>query len=290
MKNSIFIFLLILFSINLLSCGDNKMQIKSLNWNGHKIYYETRNSKSQKTLFFVHGWTASAECWKYQLDSFTDYNVIAIDLPGNGRSSKNEEKEYTMELFADSCIEVLKKENIEKAFFLGHSMGFSVAEIISQKYPQKCAGIACIDGAHFELSANPEERAQWIEYNRYFVKTLEQEKGRDDFINMLFLTDTPELLKEEVLNTSRQVPLSIGRSMIASAETDMKFWEKRVMNIPCLAIHTEVYRLTPEYKTDFMKMYPKAEYHEVQGFSHFFMMEIPYKTNQIIADYLKKNY
>ncbi|MBN2041362.1 MAG: alpha/beta hydrolase [Spirochaetes bacterium] len=266
------------------------MKTKKLNWNGYKIHYEMRKNSSEKTLFFIHGWTASTECWKYQMNSFPDYKVIAVDLPGNGLSSKDENKIYTMELFADSCIEVLREEKIEKAFFLGHSMGFSVAEIISQKYSKKCAGIACIDGAHFELSDKPEEREQWIEYNRYFVKSLEIEKGRDDFINALFLPDTPELLKREIFRISRQVPLSIGRSMIAAAETDMKFWEKRVMDIPCLAVHTEVYHLSPEYKRDFIKMYPRAEYHELKGVSHFFMMEIPYRTNQIIMDYLSKNY
>ena len=49
-------------------------------------------------------------------------------------------------------------------------------------------------------------------------------------------------------------------------------------------------RLPDEYKKDFLKMYPQAEYHEVKGVSHFFMMEIPYRTNQIIRDYLAEHY
>ncbi len=39
-----------------------------------------------------------------------------------------------------------------------------------------------------------------------------------------------------------------------------------------------------------MKIYPRAEYHEVSGESHIFMLEIPYRVNQMIADYLAKTY
>lgn len=75
--------------------GDEKMEHKYLNYLNHRVYYETRGD-SQKTLVFIHGWTSSIESWKYQLDYFPDYKVIAIDLPGNGKSSKDENLEYTM--------------------------------------------------------------------------------------------------------------------------------------------------------------------------------------------------
>jgi pimeloyl-ACP methyl ester carboxylesterase len=60
--------------------------------------------------------------------------------------------------------------------------------------------------------------------------------------------------------------------------------------IPCLAIHSPVYQLTEEYKNDFMTMYPKAEYYEIDNVSHFLMMEMPYRINQMMLDYLEKMY
>lgn len=261
---------------------------KIIDFGDHKIYYEVRGD-AEKTLVFIHGWTSSIESWKFQLDAFPNYKVIAVDLPGNGKSSKHEEAEYTMELFADAVNTVLKEETVPKAFFFGHSMGFAVTEVLAQKYPDLCIGIGSIDGAHFELPDDERGKKEWLEYNRSFTESLKEEKGRDEFINALFLPDTPNILRKEVFEMSRQVPLSIGRAMIAGVEKDMKYWAKRQMDIPCLAIYSPVYQLTEEYKEDFKAMYPQVEYHEIENVSHFLMLEIPYKINQIIHDYLENN-
>lgn len=262
---------------------------KTLDFERHKIYYEVRGN-AEKTLVFIHGWTSNTNVWEFQLDAFPGYKTIAIDLPGNGKSSKDEKAEYTTELFARSVKAVLDEEKIPKAFFFGHSMGFAVTEVIAQMYPDICAGIGCIDGAHFEVGGDEQSKKAFEEYNRMFAESMKEEKGREDFINMLLLPDTPELLRQEVFAASRQVPLSIGRSMINGVVKDIKYWAKRKMNIPCIAIHSPVYQLTEQYKADFMAMYPLAEYHEIPNVSHFLMLEAPYKVNQLISDYLKKVY
>jgi len=111
-------------------------------------------------------------------------------------------------------------------------------------------------------------KEEWIQYNQMFVKSLESENGRENFINALFLPDTPQLLKDEVFK--------IGRSMIESAETDQKYWIKQTMDIPCLAIYSPAYQLPPDFEGSFRNTYPKVEYHTVENVSHFFMLEIPY--------------
>ncbi len=268
--------------------GDS-IRSEYLDFGVYRVYYEVRGSAT-KTLVFLHGWSSSISSWKYQLDQFPGYTVIAIDLPGHGESSKNEQLDYSMGLLADSVHAVLEHEKIKKAFIFGHSMGFAVTEIITQKYPGLCAGIGCIDGVHFELPEDEQGKQGWLEYNRGCAESLKAEKGRDDFINALLLPDTPQLLRDEIFASSRKMPLSIGRSLVANVEKDIGYWSKRTMNTPCLAIHSPVFQLSPEYFRDFKKMYPEAEIHEIPDVSHFLMMEMPYRINQIIHDYLKKTY
>jgi len=275
----------------LCACSSDKKNIeeKYLNYNEHKIYYEVRGNSS-KTLIFIHGWTGSIHSWKYQLDSFPGYKVLAIDLPGNGKSSKNENSIYSTELFADSVYQVLKKEKINKGFFIGHSMGLAVCDVIAQKYPEICAGICSMDGSHFELPENAKEKENWIQYNRSFANTMATEAGRESFLNMLFLPDTPKILKDEVLKISKTVPLKIGKSMIDGVEKDQKFWKKRKIDIPFLAIYSPAYQLPPDYKNELKKTYPEIEYYYIPHVSHFLMLEMPYKVNQIIYDFLMKYY
>lgn len=289
MNKSHFITIILLLYGLTFSCTGKSVKEKSIHYMDNQVYYETRGDAS-KTLFFIHGWTGSRQAWKYQLDAFSEYRVISIDLPGNGKSGKNENVNYTMDLFADTIVEILKKENIESAFFIGHSMGFAVAEVMAVKYPERCKGIISMDGAHFELPEDPEEKEAWIQYNRMFAKSVETEQGKETFINMLFLPDTPQILKDEVFETSRKVPLTIGKSMIEGVEANQNYFKKRIMNIPCLAIYSPAYQLTEKDKADFKTMYPLAEYHEIENVSHFLMLEMPYKVNQILMDYLAKVY
>lgn len=286
----VFLFCFIPSLISVCTANSEKVTAEHLQYKEHRIYYEVRG-KSSKTLIFIHGWTASTQTWKYQLDSFPDYKVIAIDLPGNGKSSKNEHEFYSMELFADSVYQVLRREKITNGFFLGHSMGFAVCEVIAQKYPEVCAGICSMDGSHFELPEDPKGKENWLQSNRDFARSMETESGRDIFLNMLFLPDTPKMLKDEVFKISRSVPLIIGQSMIDGVEKDQKYWSKnRKSAVPCLAIYSPAYQLPPDYKNELQKIYPQIEYYYIPNVSHFLMMEIPYQINQIIADFLAKNY
>lgn len=274
---------------NTTSLPDKEKKDKKLCYQGHKIHYEIRGN-SEKILVFIHGWSSSIEAWKYQLNEFPEYKVIAIDLPGHGKSSKSLNLNYSIDLYANSVKEVLKSEGISRAFLLGHSMGFAIAEVVNYKYPEICAGIGSIDGAHFEIPEDEPGRKSWIEFNNYMAMAMDEEKGREDFINSLFLEETPNKLKDEVLLASKNVPLPIAKSVILSVTENLNFWQKRTVDIPCFTIHSLVYNLPEDYKDDFLRMYPQAEYHTIENVSHFLMLEVPYRVNQIIDDFLRKAY
>ena len=255
---------------------------KRLPFGDHEIYYEV-HGQGPRTLVFIHGWTGNLQVWKNQLDAFPGYRCIGIDLPGNGQSSRREGVPYTMELFADSVRAVLDAEQTDRAFFFGHSMGFAVTEVFAAKYPDRCLGLAAIDGAHFEVSAGPEKFQQ---ENAAFAAAMTNEAAREGFIRMLFLPDTPADVQGEILQASRTVPLSIAQAMIAGVGADWKFFLPRAVDLPCLAVYSPAYQLPPTYRDDFARTFPQVEYHEVPNVSHFYMLEIPEQLNRLIADFI----
>ena len=261
---------------------------KRLPFGEHEIYYEV-HGQGPRTLVFIHGWTGNLQVWKNQLDAFPDYRCIGIDLPGNGQSSRREGVPYTMELFADSVRAVLDAEKVETAFFFGHSMGFAVTEVIAAKHPERCLGLAAIDGAHFEVSADPDGPEIFRQENAAFAAAMTNESAREGFIQMLFLPDTPAALQDEVLQTSRTVPLSIGQAMIAGVGADWKYFLPRTVELPCLAVYSPAYQLPPTYRNDFARTFPRVEYHEVPNVSHFYMLEIPDRLNTLIAGFIAKH-
>lgn len=287
-KRSIFTagLLVLVFSFN--SCI-GKTTNNTFKFSKYSINYQVYGD-GEKTLVFIHGWSSNTEVWRNQLTAYPNYKVIAIDLPGHGLSSKDTAQNYTINLLVNSVKEVLDNEEIKHAFIFGHSMGFAIAEVFNLKYPETCMGIASIDGAHFELPTGEQEQNEWIRYNHYMASSVETQEGKDYFISSLFLESTPIELKKEIIESAKETPLSIGSSIIYSMTDSLYFWEKRVEDIPCLAIHSPVYKLSDQYKSDFMTMYPKAQYIEIDNVSHFLMLEVPEKLNQIIHDYLKDVY
>jgi len=78
---------------------------------------------SRPTIVFVHGAANDHSVWTLQSRYFAWHgrNVLALDLPGHGRSAGD--ALASVEHIADWLVRVLDAAGIERAAFVGHSMG-----------------------------------------------------------------------------------------------------------------------------------------------------------------------
>lgn len=102
-------------------------------YNNSSIFYSIEGSG--KPIVFLHGFLESSTMWQPLISSLNGYKVLLIDLPGHGKSEKVADS-HTMELQAEIIYQILKKENISNAAFVGHSMGGYVLLAIAEKYPE----------------------------------------------------------------------------------------------------------------------------------------------------------
>ncbi len=78
---------------------------------------------SGKVVVLVHGFLGGIQIFGRIFEPLTkQFDVIAIDLPGHGKSEAPED-EYTMYRYAEDILEVLINEQVESAYWIGHSMG-----------------------------------------------------------------------------------------------------------------------------------------------------------------------
>ncbi len=90
--------------------------------NGINVSYIDEGS-GEKTLLLVHGLASNAGFWRYNIGELSKhYRVIAVDLPGYGKSDKGVYP-YTMSFYADIVSGLLQKLNVAKVVYMGHSMG-----------------------------------------------------------------------------------------------------------------------------------------------------------------------
>jgi pimeloyl-ACP methyl ester carboxylesterase len=93
----------------------------------HHIIYRNTNS-DVPWVVFIHGAGGSSTIWYKQINPFRkEYNLLLVDLRGHGRTlveeHVNKKLEYTFPSIAQEIYEVLDANSIDKANFIGVSLG-----------------------------------------------------------------------------------------------------------------------------------------------------------------------
>jgi pimeloyl-ACP methyl ester carboxylesterase len=93
-------------------------------------------------VVFIHGAGGSSSIWHQQIRAFrARYNVLMVDLRGHGGSQLSEASarrlDYTFEAVSREVVDVLDREQIEAAHFVGISLGGIVIRTIAELEPHR---------------------------------------------------------------------------------------------------------------------------------------------------------
>lgn len=84
--------------------------------------------KGEDPLLFIHGWSCQASDWDETLSALKgERPVMAIDLPGHGKSAHVEYEDATMIGLAKVVVAAAREAGINHLGLVGHSMGGVVA-------------------------------------------------------------------------------------------------------------------------------------------------------------------
>ncbi len=105
----------------------------------HKTYL---HPTSTVWVVFVHGAGGSSNVWYKQVKDFkTNFNVLLVDLRGHGKSqtvySEVWSNKYTFEDVSNDVLEVLNHLKIDKAHFIGISLGTIIIRTIADIAPAR---------------------------------------------------------------------------------------------------------------------------------------------------------
>ena len=114
----------------------------------------------ERTIVLIHGLGSYMPVWKNNAPELaTDYRVIAIDLPGYGKSDKPEAS-YSMKYFARQIHALLGELGVQDPVLVGHSMGGQIAMTYALLYPEEYGGLVLTSPAGFETFEDGE--AKWL--------------------------------------------------------------------------------------------------------------------------------
>jgi pimeloyl-ACP methyl ester carboxylesterase len=87
----------------------------------------TRKGNSPKKIVFIHGSSNAMNYWDTAIESewLSDYECIAIDLPGHGMSTKSDfpDRDYSIKGMSRIVSQFLKEEIKENYLLVGHCLG-----------------------------------------------------------------------------------------------------------------------------------------------------------------------
>lgn len=116
-----------------------------------ELYYFEAGDHNQKHLLMVHGLGDEADTWRHVfLPLSQDYHVLALDLPGFGRSDQPDVK-YTADYMIESLAGLLDQCKIPNAILMGSSLGGILAHAMSLIHPERVKGLVLIGGAVLQL-------------------------------------------------------------------------------------------------------------------------------------------
>ena len=245
-----------------------------------KIRYVDQG-KGSDALVLVHGWGSNLDFWRAQVPELAKRaRVIALDLPGHGKSDKPETT-YSMDFFAAAIDAVMKDAKVERAVLVGHSMGTPVVRQFYRKYPQKTLALVIVDGG-LRPFGTKEQREQFMAPMRG-PNWKEAVAPMSAQMTMMLSAEDKARVKTSFESTPQQVLVSAMESM-----SDEALYATDKINVPVLAILAKSPFWAADTEQFFRSLAPDLEFQMWEGVDHFLHIGKPKEFNAAVIAFLDK--
>ena len=126
-------------------------------WYSGRLAYVRQGSGPPVLL--IHGMAGSRETWQAtQRVLSATCDVIAVDLPGHGRSSLPN-GDYSLGSLAAALRDLLDELDIDRATIVGHSLGGGIALQFTYQFPERCERLVLVSSGGLGREVTPFLRA-----------------------------------------------------------------------------------------------------------------------------------
>jgi pimeloyl-ACP methyl ester carboxylesterase len=123
-----------------------------VNWiqlpkNQLKLYLYQAGKSDASPMLLIHGLGDDADTWRHQILPLSEkFRLIALDLPGFGRSDKPHVA-YSPLFFQGVVLELLEVLGIPHITLVGHSLGAITSHLFSLDCPERVERLVLVDGS-----------------------------------------------------------------------------------------------------------------------------------------------
>jgi pimeloyl-ACP methyl ester carboxylesterase len=271
-----------IISFNLFLAGcTNSFHNSALSSDGVEISFDAKG-EGEPALIFVHGWSNNRSIWESQVSHFSKkYKVVAVDLPGFGKSG-NDRKSWTMSSFGEDIIAVVKKLDLDKVVLVGFSMGGPVVIEAAERIPDQVSGIVIVDALqNVEMRLPPKAITLMdsVYMDLITYPTMEKlgpffRKNEDaSYKRVLAMINRPRTGWRESLLSS----FEWGNNECISSLEKLK--------TPVISINSE---MRPTNTEAFRKYVPSFKANIITGSGHVIMWDAPDEFNRLLEESIQE--
>lgn len=252
-------------------------------------------------LLLIHGLGSNAKGWQRNIPAWAvDHRVLAVDLPGYGYSDKGAYR-YSMSFYATVLSEFLAGLDVDRATWVGHSMGAQIAMVAALEQPDVVAGLVLISPAGFETFTDGEgdwmRRAVSAEFvkdttirgiavnlaSNFHDKPAEADFMITDRIQVRGASDFEAYCYAVSLNVAAMLDRPVYDDLERVTQPTLVLFGENDNLIPNRYLHGGRSR---DVAARGMAKLPAARLVMVPECGHFVQFEQPEETNRAVADFL----
>jgi len=239
-------------------------------------------------LIIIHGLFGSLDNWQSIAKQWAEnFSVYIIDLRNHGKSPHVNKHSY--DFIAEDIAEFMQQQHIEKAYFLGHSMGGKAVMQFAIMYPKKVIKQIIVD-----------------------IATKQYSRGHDDIFDALFhlnldliesRSEAEDALKEKITETGTRQFLLKNLDRNEAGQYEWKFnlevlyrdynniseaiKSKHAIEVSTLVIKGANSKyISAEDETVFKTMFPKTTIASVSNAGHWVHADNPGELLTIVNRFL----
>jgi len=148
----------------------SEFSLRHIDLHGNQVGY--RMAGQGPAVVLVHGLALSSTTWRYVMPTLAErFTVVAPDLLGHGKSGKPR-GDYSLGAYASGIRDLLVALDIERATFVGHSLGGGIAMQLGYQFPERCERLVLVASGGLGKEVNGLLRAVTLPGAEYVLPVI----------------------------------------------------------------------------------------------------------------------
>lgn len=252
---------------------------------------ETGKAGGEPPLVFIPGWSAGADIWHHQIDTFAKtHRVIAFDPRSQGESTKTTSGN-TPENRAQDLHALLQRLGVRRLVLIGWSQGVQDIAAYVERYGTKdIAGIVLVDAAISDgadgMAARPQETA--AQFKMFAVYQAHQNEYLHGMMQAIISKPQSDDALEGLVSTGMKTPPDIGVGMLVA---DM-FGVNRTRALKKIECPTLIIASAKSFELSRQQaaadQIPHARFEKVEDTAHAVFLDQPDRFDELVRSFAGK--